>query len=85
MMAAFFITAGLAYQLPMPHHASWGWNPRYDLASIHNPYGTIEAGFSTDPDRRVTFAVSLRHQSSVPVNDWGENTINAYITWRPFK
>jgi hypothetical protein len=84
-LAGLYLSAGLAGVASTPPaepiYQFWRW----DLTEVHNPYGILEAGWSTPPDRQWSVSVSLRHMSSVHVNDYGINSLEARLTWRPYE
>ena len=69
--------------IPTPASHSYGLSP-YDHQQYYNPYGTLAVGLRSDPMRVWSVGLEARHQSAIPVNDWGDNSIELSLTWRPF-
>ncbi|MEQ1580898.1 MAG: hypothetical protein ABL964_09925 [Steroidobacteraceae bacterium] len=84
ILSSLFLQAGLAYMPAFADHGSWGLSP-YDRQHVYNPYGTFAIGLETDTDKAFSVAFSVRHESSIPVNDWGDNTIEFSVKWKPFR
>lgn len=84
LLSSLFIQVGLAYLQPVSDHGTWGLS-EYDRTHLYNPYGTIEIGLEAQPDRRFSFSLSVRHQSAIPVNDWGDNSFEVAVKWKPFR
>ena len=87
-MSAFliglYLTGGVSYVVAPPALPMGGLRS-HDLNNVANPYGVVAAGWSTKPDRPLSFTVECRHMSSLPARDYGTNSIEARVTWRPFK
>jgi hypothetical protein len=84
ILAGLYFALGGAYMLPHPALSS-GKLWLYDINEIRNPYGVVSVGWTSPEERRWAFTVELRHESSIPGGDNGTNTIEARLTWRPFK
>jgi hypothetical protein len=55
----------------------------YDLNEVHNPYGALSIGYDWKW-RAVRIDFQLQHQSSIKVNDHGQNSIRLNVRWYPF-
>ena len=69
-----------SHRLPPPPLNYWA----YDITEVRNPYGAIEAGWAV-PFRSGEVIVQARHMSSIGVNDFGMNSLEVAVRWRPFK
>lgn len=85
-LIGLYLSLGMAYVPPAPEPACrcWGLSP-YDMQRYQSPYANVAVGWSTDPDKRFSLAFEARHMSSVAVNDWGTNSAEARVTWRPWR
>lgn len=84
-LAGIYLSAGLAYMAPHASPQSRGfsyWN--YDITNIVNPYGSLEIGWHKDFGR-IALELAARHESSIPAQDFGQNTAEVRLRWRPFE
>jgi hypothetical protein len=82
LLAGLYLTAGVAGILPAPVHT------QYEYGVICNPYGVAAIGWSSPP-RRWSVALEARHMSSIGADLWhggnfGTNSLEARLTWRPY-
>lgn len=85
ILSLLYVQLGVAYLLaaPTPESRAYGLS-QYDRQHIYNPYGVLAIGLESDPYRKWSLDLQLRHQSSLPKNDWGDNSINLTLKYRPF-
>ena len=57
----------------------------YDINHVVNPYGTLEAGYELPLNDRFSIKFDLRHISSLPARDHGQNTAEIALRWFPFR
>lgn len=57
---------------------------RYDITVTRNPYGVIAIGHETAISPRLRFAVEVRHESAIGVNDFGTDSLGISLKWRPW-
>ena len=56
----------------------------YDITSVHEPYGVLEGGYSRSFGR-FTLEFAGRHESSIPVADFGQNSLEIRVKWFPWR
>ena len=88
LAAGIYLSTGLAYVLPAETDPRWTWS--YQATRFSEPYGVVAAGWSTAPDRMWSAQIELRHISSIGADlrhggNQGTNSVEARLTWRPFK
>jgi len=83
LLCCLYVQLGMAGMLPTPpssHYAYW----LGDINHVVNPYGTVEIGYDRSfGNFGITFDV--RHISSLPAKDHGENTAEIGLRWYPFR
>lgn len=55
----------------------------YDINDVRNPYGALSIGYDWRW-RAVVIDLQLQHQSSLEVNDHGQNSLRLNVRWYPF-
>ena len=93
ILAAVYLKGGIAImeQLRRPDGCAitakdCGW--RADITDTHNPYGVLEIGLESsgiDDGHKFQFGLALRHASSVPFRDHGQNSLEFHISYHPFR
>lgn len=73
-----YIQLGTAYLLSLSNPSP------YDHRAVSNPYGIAIVGIESPQDRKWAVDLQLRHQSSMPRRDLGDNEIVFSVKWRPF-
>jgi hypothetical protein len=83
--SGFFISAGLSAMaaIPPPLPPATGWYR--DITWRENPYGILSVGWEADLSPNFVFTFELRHQSSIPAYDRGENTAGINLRYFPFR
>ena len=91
LLAGIYLQFGLAAYQPTPT-PNCGGRPTcyyvYDINKTVNPYGTVELGYehsAMDDESRFTYGIALRHASSIPAQDHGQNSLEFHIKFHPFK
>jgi hypothetical protein len=91
LIAAFYLQGGVAYMVPSPTPSCVARPICYyltDINRVYNPYGNLEVGleFGGDDDNMpFTYTFALRHESSIPAADYGQNTVEFRIKYHPFR
>ena len=85
LLCAFYLDAGVMAVAPTgtppPGHI---WI--YDRNRVANPYGVLAVGLEFEPSRRLSWRVEYRHESSLATRqDLGENSVGAFVRWRPWR
>lgn len=57
----------------------------YDRFAITNPYGVLAAGYEWEPSARWRIQLELRHESSWPRHDAGEDGAWFKVRLYPFR
>lgn len=83
ILCGLYLTGGVAHlgnvsALP-PDHA-WPHNITLPM----NPYGIVEAGWQSPTWHRLDATLAARHMSGSGT-DYGTNTVEVRVTWRPFR
>lgn len=84
LLCCLFIQGGFAGMM-QPFHAPPGRYWTFDINRVENPYGIVELGYSRPIGKRWDFQFDLRHDSSIPANDQGQNTAEVALRWYPFR
>lgn len=88
LIASIYLQGGIAMYQPMSTLHCTDCKYTYDINKTVNPYGTLELGIehsAQDDDSRFTWALALRHASSIPAQDHGQNSLEFHIKFHPFK
>lgn len=85
ILACIYLSAGLSVhaQSPTPPKQYNHW--RWDITETHNPYGIVRAGCEKQLTSKLTLDVGLRHESSIPKNDFGVDSAFVELKWKPFR
>lgn len=83
-LSHLYLGAGIGYvqdppRCPPNEHFRWDQN------EVDNPLGIAVIGYEWNPTPRISFSVEVRHQSFIPVYDYGQNSVQVMGYWRPFK
>jgi hypothetical protein len=62
---------------------SYYLNYAYDITRVRNPYGTLAIGYDLS-FKNLTFDLQVLHQSSIAVDDRGQDSIRLSLRWYPF-
>lgn len=83
-LSHLYITAGVGHVHALPERpASSPY--KYDQNRVANPLGIFAMGYEWETSRTVTMKMEYRHQSFIPVDDIGQDSVQFTVTWRPFK
>lgn len=84
LLCCLYVQLGMAGMLPTPpssHYAYW----LGDINHVVNPYGTVEVGYERPLWKGLSLDVGVRHVSSLPTKDHGQNTAEIGLRWYPFR
>lgn len=81
LLCCLYLQGGLAVMQGMnaPPPGIW-W--AYDINHVVNPYGVLEVGYER-PFKQFAIQLALRHNSSIPARDHGQNTAEIGLRWYP--
>lgn len=82
LLCCLYLSTGLSYMFQNPYPSAFAYW-RYDIAQVKNPYGVLEVGWHKDFGP-IALEFAGRHESSIPVNDFGQNTLELRLRWYPF-
>jgi hypothetical protein len=82
-LCGFFLDVGLSIHDQCPSAGSHNYW-RYDINETRNPYGVLAVGYEANLSMRVSLSLALRHESSIPVNDKGTDSVQLTLRWHPF-
>jgi hypothetical protein len=86
ILLGLYLSVGTAYVDPAPTPSSHAYGQtKNDLGGYHSPYGIVALGWSGEVSRRFSVNLEARHMSSIPGRDWGTNSAEVRVTWRPFR
>jgi hypothetical protein len=84
LLHGIFLSGGVGWMqdhpMPPPPYTYW----RYDINVVDNPYGIVEAGVEYPLGKKLSFVLAGRHISSINAGDYGVNTFEIHLKWRPF-
>lgn len=86
LLCCLYLAGGIAYLDHTPAPGPYHWRYwRYDVTQVNDPYGVAELGYAKEWGRKLLLELAARHESSIPVNDFGQNSLEFRVRFYPWR